>query len=203
MIVTLMMIAQVAATAAPPTDSLLRVTLEQAIARATRLDPNYVRALGQVDNAEWGRRAAISTFVLPSITLSLNATKYSTDQFNIGTSRPQDVSVIADADGSIRALLRPKVRRPRPDLGGARSGAGDRVAAALPDCAPDRSRLLRGAAQSGARPGGARAGAPRRGGIDNRAGAGDLRRGRAERLPAVCPGADPGTTSTSSSAMRG
>ncbi len=97
MIVTLMMMAQVAASAAPPTDSLLRVTLEQAIVRATRLDPNYVRALGQVDNAEWGRRAAIATFVLPSITVSLNATKYSTDQFNIGTSRPQNVSVIADA----------------------------------------------------------------------------------------------------------
>ena len=34
-------------------------SLEQAIARATRLDPNYVQALGQVDNAEWGRRAAL------------------------------------------------------------------------------------------------------------------------------------------------
>ena len=32
---------------------------------ATRLDPDYVRALGQVDNAEWGRRAALRAFVLP------------------------------------------------------------------------------------------------------------------------------------------
>ena len=63
--------------------------------------------------------------------------------------------------GSIRALLRPEVRRPRPDCRGARSGAGDRAAAALPDGASDGSRLLRRAAQSGARPGGARAGAPR------------------------------------------
>ena len=96
MIAALMLFAQVSTSPAPPPDSLPRVTLDQAIARATRLDPNYVRALGQVDNAEWGRRAAIATFVIPSITVSLNATKYSTDQFNIGTSQPQDVSVIAD-----------------------------------------------------------------------------------------------------------
>lgn len=95
MIAALMLFAQAAA--APPVDSLPRVTLGQAIARATQLDPNYVRALGQVDNAEWGRRAAIATFVLPSITVSLNATKYSTEFFNLGTGRPQDVSVVADA----------------------------------------------------------------------------------------------------------
>jgi outer membrane protein TolC len=83
--------------ATPVTDTLPRMTLAQAISRATRLDPNYVRALGQVDNAEWGRRAAIAAFVLPSISVFVNATKYSVDQFNIGTSRPQDVSVIADA----------------------------------------------------------------------------------------------------------
>jgi outer membrane protein TolC len=93
-IAALMMLLQAAA---PVSDTLPRVTLAQAISRATRLDPNYVQALGQVDNAEWGRRAAIATFVLPSISVFLNATKYSTDQFNIGTSRPQDVSVIADA----------------------------------------------------------------------------------------------------------
>ena len=83
-------------TAVPAPDSLPRVTLAEAISRATRLDPNYVRALGQVDNAEWGRRAAIAVFVLPSLSLSLDATKYSTEFFNIGTGRPQDASVIAD-----------------------------------------------------------------------------------------------------------
>ena len=70
-------------------DRTPRVTLEQAIARATRLDPNYVRALGQVDNAEWGRRAALAVFVLPSLTASIDATKYSTEFFNIGTGRNQ------------------------------------------------------------------------------------------------------------------
>jgi outer membrane protein TolC len=102
-IAALMLLAQalaVAPASVPGTgtaDSVPRVTLDEAIARATRLDPNYVRALGQVDNAEWGRRAAIAVFVLPSVSVFLNATKYTTDQFNIGTSRPQDVSVIADA----------------------------------------------------------------------------------------------------------
>jgi outer membrane protein len=72
-----------------------RVTLDQAIHRATRLDPNYVRALGQVDNAEWGRRAALAVFVLPSLTASIDATKYSTEFFNIGTGRNQAEAVNA------------------------------------------------------------------------------------------------------------
>jgi outer membrane protein len=75
---------------APP-----RVTLHQAISRATRLDPDYVRALGQVDNAEWGRRAALAVFVLPSLTVSIDATKYSTEFFNIGTNRNQAEAVNA------------------------------------------------------------------------------------------------------------
>lgn len=79
-----------ASAGAPP-----RVTLDQAINRATRLDPNYVRALGQVDNAEWGRRAALAVFVLPSLTASLDATKYSTEFFNIGTNRNQAEAVNA------------------------------------------------------------------------------------------------------------
>ena len=72
-----------------------RVTLDQAINRATRLDPDYVRALGQVDNAEWGRRAALAVFVLPSLTASIDATKYSTEFFNIGTNRNQAEAVNA------------------------------------------------------------------------------------------------------------
>lgn len=92
MIATLMLVLQAAA---PAPDSLPRVTLGEAIQRATRLDPNYVRALGQVDNAEWGRRAAIAVFILPSLSASIDATKYSTEFFNIGTGRPQNASVIA------------------------------------------------------------------------------------------------------------
>jgi outer membrane protein TolC len=77
-----------------------RVTLAQAIARAARLDPNYVRALGQVDNAEWGRRAALAVFVLPSLTASIDATKYSTEFFNIGTGRNQAEAVNASLQAS-------------------------------------------------------------------------------------------------------
>ena len=94
MIVGLLLALQAAATpmtgGAPP-----RVTLDQAINRATRLDPNYVRALGQVGNAEWGRRAALAVFVLPSLTASIDATKYSTEFFNIGTGRNQAEAVNA------------------------------------------------------------------------------------------------------------
>jgi outer membrane protein TolC len=80
---------------APP-----RVTLEQAIARATRLDPDYVRAIGQVDNAEWGRRAALAVFILPSLTASIDATKYSTEFFNVGTGRNQAEAVNATFSAS-------------------------------------------------------------------------------------------------------
>jgi len=53
-----------------PTDSLPKVTLVEALQQAARLDPNYVAALGQVDNAIWARRSAFSVFVLPSISLA-------------------------------------------------------------------------------------------------------------------------------------
>ncbi len=45
-------------------DSIPVVSLAEALRLATKLDPNYVAALGQVKNSEWGRRAAISAFVL-------------------------------------------------------------------------------------------------------------------------------------------
>jgi outer membrane protein TolC len=83
-----------------PDGSAPRVTLDQAIARATRLDPNYLSALGQVDNAEWGRRAALAVFILPSLTASIDATKYSTEFFNIGTGRNQAEAVNATLTAS-------------------------------------------------------------------------------------------------------
>jgi outer membrane protein TolC len=95
----LLLALQVAAPTAA-TEPAPRVTLELAIARATRLDPNYVRALGQVDNAEWGRRAALAVFVLPSLTASIDATKYSTEFFNIGTGRNQAEAVNATFQAS-------------------------------------------------------------------------------------------------------
>jgi outer membrane protein TolC len=66
----------------PPADTLPRVTLEEAIRRSAQLDPDYVQALGDIDNAEWGRRAAMLAFFVPSLSLGLDETKYSEAFFN-------------------------------------------------------------------------------------------------------------------------
>ena len=99
MIVGLLLALQATASLQAPVQAP-RVTLDQAIARAARLDPNYVRALGQVDNAEWGRRAALAVFVLPSLGVSIDATRYSTEFFNIGTGRNQSDAVNATFQAS-------------------------------------------------------------------------------------------------------
>ena len=76
------------------------VTLAEALRRATRLDPDYVRSLGQIDNAEWGRRAARLAFILPSINAELDLTKYSAEFFNLGTGQPQSSAVTATLAGT-------------------------------------------------------------------------------------------------------
>src|SRR6266487_3405171 len=76
-------------------DSLPVVTLPEALRRATGLDPNYVAALGQVDNAVWARRSAFSVFILPAVTLSTDAPRYSPPFFNFGTLSFQKYSVQA------------------------------------------------------------------------------------------------------------
>ena len=65
--------------------SIEQITLEDALSRAVRLDPNYVAALGRINDAEWVRRSAQLVFILPSITMQTSATKFSTEFFNIGT----------------------------------------------------------------------------------------------------------------------
>src|SRR6266704_2799477 len=85
--------------ASPATDSLPRVTLREALQRAAQLDPNYVAALGQVDNAVWARRSAFSVFILPSISLATTATRNNPPFFNFGTLRPEKYAV----QGSITA----------------------------------------------------------------------------------------------------
>lgn len=105
--------------ALPAADSVPRVTLDEAIQRAARLDPDYVRALGQVDNAEWGRRAALAVFILPSLTASIDATKFSTEFFNVGTGRPQSASV----NGAIQARYELFSLRKFADLGRTRAEA--------------------------------------------------------------------------------
>ena len=66
----------------PPVDSVPRITLEDAIRRSAHLDPDYVKALGQIENAEWGRRAAVLAFFVPSVQFGLDETKYSQQFFN-------------------------------------------------------------------------------------------------------------------------
>src|SRR5439155_19501103 len=86
--------------AATPPDTLATVTLAEALRRATGLDPNYVAALGQVDNAVWARRSAFSVFILPSVTLSTSATKYAPPFFNFATLKPEPYSVQAAVTAS-------------------------------------------------------------------------------------------------------
>src|SRR5437773_6725898 len=71
--------------AATPPDTLATVTLAEALRRATGLDPNYVAALGQVDNAVWARRSAFSVFILPSVTVSAAGSRLNPAGFNFLT----------------------------------------------------------------------------------------------------------------------
>jgi len=70
-----LLLALQAAVSQPAQDSLQQVTLREALQRAVQLDPNYVSALGQVDNAVWARRNAFAVFILPSVNLGLQATR--------------------------------------------------------------------------------------------------------------------------------
>jgi outer membrane protein len=76
-------------------DSLPRVTLAEALQRAAQLDPNYVSALGQVDNAVWARRSAFSVFILPAVTLQADATHTNPPGFNFVTFTPEANAVTA------------------------------------------------------------------------------------------------------------
>src|SRR5881398_1345688 len=85
---------QLQMTATAP-DSAPTVTLSEALRRATGLDPGYVAAIGQVDNAVWARRSAFAVFILPAVSLETDATKNLPAFFNFGTLRPETYSVQA------------------------------------------------------------------------------------------------------------
>jgi len=86
---------QAASPAPAADDSLPVVTLAEALRRATGLDPNYVAAIGQVDNALWARRSAFTVFLVPAVSLETDATKNSPAFFNLGTFREERYSVQA------------------------------------------------------------------------------------------------------------
>src|SRR4051812_26776459 len=85
----------------PGADSIPRGTLAEAVRLSSRFDPDYVRAVGQIDNAEWGRRAAMLAFFVPSVNLGLDETKYSQSFFNpADPSNPTSTLVVARASAN-------------------------------------------------------------------------------------------------------
>ena len=87
-------------------DSLPRITLQEAIRRSAQLDPDYVTALGRIEDAEWGRRAARLAFFLPSVQLGLDETKYSRAFFNpADPTSPTSTLVVGRASADYEFVL--------------------------------------------------------------------------------------------------
>jgi outer membrane protein len=110
----------------PAADSLPRVTLEEAIRRSAQLDPDYVQALGDIDNAEWGRRAAMLAFFVPSLALGLDETKYSQEFFNPSDpANPTSTLVVGTASANYEVFSLRKfaeLGRTRAELSSAEAG---------------------------------------------------------------------------------
>ncbi len=92
MIATLLTVFQLAVPAAVSaasvpqgSDSIMVVTLADALRRAANVDPNYVAALRNVVDAKWQQRAAYAAFIIPATTLSVTQTRSNNQVFNFGT----------------------------------------------------------------------------------------------------------------------
>ncbi len=79
----------------PSPDSLPTITLADALQRSVQLNPDYVRALGAVAEADWIRKASRLAFFIPAVTASIDLTRYSVPFFNLGTGAPVNTSVTA------------------------------------------------------------------------------------------------------------
>ena len=117
-------------------DTLPTVTLEQALRQAVQLDPGYVQAMGQLENAEWARRAAMLVFILPTVNTSADYSEFSNSQFNIGTGRPSAAFGRASIDARYEIFTGGRklqgARQAAAELEGARAGElGERFVAAL------------------------------------------------------------------------
>ncbi len=110
----------------PNSDPIPRITLAEAVRRSSRFDPDYVRALGQIDNAEWGRRAAVLAFFIPTVDLSLDQTKYSQSFFNpADPANPTQTLVVARASANYEIFSLRKfaeLSRTKADLASAEAG---------------------------------------------------------------------------------
>jgi outer membrane protein TolC len=109
-----------------PVDSIPQITLAEAIRRSTRLDPDYVRALGQIEDAEWGRRAATLAFIVPSLEVSLDETKYSQSFFNpADPANPTSTLVVGRASANYEVFSLRKfsdLSRTKAELASAEAG---------------------------------------------------------------------------------
>jgi outer membrane protein TolC len=111
-------------------DPIPRITLAEAVRRSSKFDPDYVRALGQIENAEWGRRAAMLAFFVPSVNLGLEQTKYSQNFFNpADPSNPTSTLVVGRASASYEVFSLRKfseLSRTKADLASAEAGELER-----------------------------------------------------------------------------
>jgi outer membrane protein len=110
----------------PQADSVPRITLGEAIRRSAHLDPDYVRALGQIENAEWGRRAAMLAFFVPSVDFGLDETKYSQGFFNpANPTSPTSTLVVGRASANYEVFSLRKfsqLSRTKAELASAEAG---------------------------------------------------------------------------------
>ena len=133
MIATALLVLQVAAGAdtVPAADTVPQILLGEAIRRSARLDPDYVEALGDIENAEWGRRAAVLAFFVPTIGLGLDQTRYSTEFFNPSDpANPTSTLVVGSARAdyevfSIRKIA--ELGRTKAEVASAARVRGDRA----------------------------------------------------------------------------
>lgn len=105
MIATLLTVFQLAVPAAVPaasvpqgSDSVMVVTLADALRRAANVDPNYVAALRNIVDAKWQQRAAYAAFIIPATTLSITQTRSNREVFNFGTGEFANRLTQAQAD---------------------------------------------------------------------------------------------------------
>src|SRR5204862_3978186 len=84
-----------------PVDSLPVVTLAEALRRATGLDPNYVAAIGQLDNAVWARRSAFAVLILPSVTLGTQANHHTRGFFNPANPAGPPIQNVVQAQATL------------------------------------------------------------------------------------------------------
>ena len=119
-----------------PRDTMPVVTLRDALQQAVRLDPDYVRALSSLNNAESARHTARLVFLLPTVTASADYSQLSTKQFNVCTGSAANATGRASLDARYELFTGGRkladAKRAGADLESSEAGElGARFAAAL------------------------------------------------------------------------